>query len=118
MKVSRRYLVQRVKFWRGRLGLADWEIWVSLTNPGDGDDAECEAEPRYKRATIRFNLDAIDPHELDTFIVHELLHIPVWPLGEAAIALAGGDPAKIKWVEDMEEQLITHLERVIIAMEG
>ncbi len=114
MAITRRRLVSRVKYWRHRLGLDDWEIHVSLAKPGAGDDAECEAEPRYKRATIRFNLDQIDPDELDNFIAHELWHIPVWALAEAGLTLAGDDLAKQKWVEDMEEQLVTHLERVAV----
>ena len=116
MKITRRQLVARVRHWRTRLNLDDWDIYVSIRNPGDGDDAECDAEPQYKRATIRFNLDQVPADELDGFVAHELCHCPLEKLGRLALAWAGDDPIKQRIVLETEDEAVTHFERVVVAL--
>lgn len=103
----------RIKYWRKRLGLEDWEVSVGIEAPDDCK-ADCEAEPPYKTALLRFDRKAIAPEELDAFVVHELLHLPVWALSDAAENLATGDDVKIRWIRDREEGLVTYLERLVL----
>jgi len=114
-KPSRRMLLARVKYWRVKLGLTDWDVSVEVTG-GLEAGADAEAQPAYKQAILRFDLDAISREELDSFVVHELLHLPVWALAEAAEHLAHRDKDKLKFLTDLEESLVTHLERVIVGL--
>lgn len=115
--LTRRFVSSRVRHWRKRLGLAAWHIRVEYgPDPDEGSEASCMALPEYGYATLRFDLPNIPPDEVDAWVVHELMHCYVWPLANAAHALAGGDKAKEEWVRTQEETLTTTLERLILRL--
>jgi hypothetical protein len=99
-KISLRYpkYALRIKFlcrkYRKLLELEDWEIDVSFhdimrNSKGVPDKnpkgAECDAEPKYYQAQLKFYLETLNEgekyDELDDYIRHEFLHIIVWNMG-------------------------------------
>ena len=82
----------------------------------DEADAACLAQPEYRHAVLHFCLEQIPAEELDSFVCHELLHTLVWPLANAAHAMAGGDTSKEEWVRTEEEGLVTVLEKLFVGM--
>ena len=119
-KLSQAAVLARVRYWKDRLNLNDYKVGVAFgpdENTEDDADAECSAMPEYLAATIRFNLDAIPVKEIDSFIVHELLHMPAWRLANFARVMCGEDAAKLETLREHEELLVTHFERVVIRLE-
>lgn len=109
--LTRKQLLARVRHYKRWLPLEEWEVAVSLDNPGDGDDAECDAEPQYLRATLRFALEQIPDDEMDDNVAHELWHVLLEELGTLGLAWAGDDPVKRKIVLDTEDKIVTRLAR-------
>ena len=73
-------LVDRVTFWQERLynlGLSHWDIEVELVEqPDDREDAAAvmHTSPQYDEATMEVAHFALERDDLDTILVHELLH--------------------------------------------
>ena len=113
-RLTRRTVTARVRYWQRRLGLGAWSITVQYgPDHEEGSEASCMAMPEYGSAIVQFDLKAIGPDELDSYITHELLHCYCWPLANAAHALCQGDAAKLEWVRTEEETLVTNLERLV-----
>ena len=118
-KPSQSYVLGRVKYWKTRLCLQEYQIGVAFGPDEDKDndsDAECSAMPEYMQASLRFNLDAIAPDEIDHFVIHELLHIPTWRLTNFAKVMCVGDAVKLETLREHEELLTTYLERLVVAL--
>jgi len=94
--------------WVGDLWLGQWQIDTSWRWNGiDSHDdrtivyAECDADWRYMRATIRFNVPAcstLSDRLLEEKVVHELLHCVVNEMRETEIK--------------HEERVVSHLQRI------
>jgi hypothetical protein len=118
-KLSEAAVLQRVRLWKDRLNLNDYKVGVAFgpdEDTEDDADADCTAMPEYLSATIRFNLAAIPPDEIDHFIVHELLHMPVWRLANFARTMCGKDAVKLETLREHEELLVTYMERVVVRL--
>lgn len=111
--LTKKQIEARVRHWRIKLGLQAWDLKVHLASIG-GHSADCSCNPEYMEATLRFDPIKISPKDLDCYVVHELLHIYVWPLAHVAETLAGKDDKLLEWVRTQEEALVTHLERLIL----
>lgn len=114
--LTKRTVVARVRHWRKRLGLADWDIAVEFGTDAEENEATCSADPEYQRATVRFDLKQIPAQRVDAYVIHELCHAVTWPLANAAHTLAGGDAGKEEWIRTVNESVTTHLEKVILKM--
>ena len=113
---TKRQVQARVRFWKKRLGLTDWSFNLVYGKMDDEADAACSAQPEYRHAVLHFCLEQIPAAELDHYVAHEMIHALVWPLGNVAQTLAGGDKAKEEWVRTEEEALVTALERLFVGM--
>ena len=108
---------RRVKYWKPRLMLHHWNLSVVFDpDTEDGSEASCNASPEYLNAVLRFDLNLIPPAEMDSYIVHEMLHCSIWPLANCAHSMCGEDAAKLESVRVHEEALATCLERIIIGL--
>ena len=96
------------------LQIQDWNIVVQFARI-PGHRADCEANPEYKDALVRFDIDRISNEDLTSFVVHELLHTIIWKLAHVAETFTDDD-AKLEWVRMEEESLTTHLERIIVPL--
>jgi hypothetical protein len=112
-RATKREMRAAVKKWKRILGLSEWEIGVRFEKDEDGASASCMAQPEYRSATLGFDLSLIPKSQVDRFAAHELSHIWVWPLANAAHSLAKGDPAMEEWVRTEEERLTTALEHIL-----
>ncbi len=113
---TKRQVRARVKYWQRVLGLTGWKFEVTFGPDPDGADACCLAMPEYRHAKLHFDLSAIPLAELDHYVAHETLHTLVWPLANAAHAMAGGDKSKEEWVRTEEEGLVTALEKLLVGL--
>jgi hypothetical protein len=113
---TKRQVRARVKFWQRQLKLGHWKFKVEFGKMDDGADAACMAQPEYRHAILHFCLEQIPVEELDAFVAHEMLHTLVWPLANAAHAMAGDDRSKVEWVRTEEESLVTALEKLFVGM--
>lgn len=92
--------------WVGDLWLGQWQIdtvwcWNGIDAPDENTtvNAECSADWRYLRATVRFNIPAcseLNDEKLEGIVVHELLHCVV---------------------NEMREKEIKHEERVVSSLQ-
>lgn len=102
------------------LGLADWDVHVHIGEcpdemaPGQRLAGAAVAYPEYKSGDIYFDLEqiAFDHADLTDVIRHELLHLVVSPLAALADDWAEGDPGRAKFSAYVNEQVVTHLERM------
>jgi hypothetical protein len=141
MMYSEKQVTARVRYWRKRLGLMEYDLRIlfgenkdvpppavpSATGE-DRDTAACYGQPEYIRAALYFDLgkmesdyradlDTTTPEAyLDATIIHELLHMPVWGLSYCAHLLAKGDALLEEWVRQQEEHTTTRLERIIVRL--
>jgi hypothetical protein len=113
---TKRQVRARVRVWQKRLGLTGWSFTFQFGKMEDEADAACLAQPEYRHCALHFCLEQIPLDELDNFVAHELLHALVWPLANAAHAMAGGDKSKEEWVRTEEEGLVTALEKLFVGM--
>lgn len=80
-------LEQCLSFWKEVLGLQPWDIRATFERAGnlDGYHAKVTYKPEKELAILRV-MDPIDwhdipwPQDVEASIVHELLHILLWPL--------------------------------------
>jgi hypothetical protein len=113
---TKRQVQARVRYWKKRLRLAHWKFTVMFGKMEDEADAACMAQPEYRHAVLHFCLEQIPASELDHYVCHEMLHTFVWPLANAAHAMAAGDKSKEEWVRTEEEGLVTALETLFVGM--
>jgi hypothetical protein len=113
---TKRQVRARVKFWQKHLKLGHWKFTVEFGKMEDGADAACLAQPEYRHAVLHFCLEQIPLDEMDAYVCHEILHTLVWPLANAAQAMAGDDASKKEWVRTEEEGLVTALEKLFVGM--
>jgi hypothetical protein len=116
-KLSKAAVMTRAKYWRKRLHLEGWKIGVTF-EPDEKEESEasCLAQPEYAAAVVRFDLAKIHPDEIDSYIVHELLHCHVWALANFGNSACADDPVKLEALRHHEESLVTSLERLVMAL--
>ena len=114
--ITHRQVVARVRYWRKVLRLTEWEIVVDGEPPEDEDGAaDCDCKPEYLLARLRFDRKTLTTiEEIDSAVIHELVHLPTWKLAAAAETMADGDKRLLKWVHDEDEGLVTYLERLVV----
>jgi len=99
------------------LGLQDWKLIVRYSTRMR-DTADCEASPEYKEAVIRINLNdlkGLGYNDIVSTAIHEMMHCIVWPLAGWAETLSRTD-RDMKICEDIEETLVTNLEKIIVPL--
>lgn len=121
--------------WQKRLALQDWVIRYEIVKADvlRGNLAECERHTVNKRwATIRvappesFGVTIIEPDKGDVEIslVHELLHLHLWPMRDAVLRLYDSKNSLLAPLVDMahaecmeaEERAVFHLSRALVAL--
>jgi hypothetical protein len=84
-------LEDRVRYWQQRLRLQDWAVEIVMERAYDLGDywGKIHVAEDKRRARIRI-MDPIDlspaaiaPYDMDQIIVHELLHIHLYPITKA-----------------------------------
>lgn len=118
MPVTRAQVLASVRRWRRRLHLEAWTIRVTCRQLLPDCRADCDAQPEYRSATLRFSLRAIERADLDAYVCHELLHCHAWALGAAALAAAGSGRAARELVRREEEQLVEGLTTILCRAYG
>lgn len=66
--------------WQGKLGLLDWRISLSQRRPSKANAAAVKIHHRHRQASIHLADDLgpntkVTPEVLESFVVHELLHV-------------------------------------------
>ena len=105
-----RKILRLVARYKRLLGLDLWTIEVKFT-PDKRDKAGCSADDEYMSAELFFDLAEIAPEEDETYVRHEMLHIPTWELLRVADFLAGKDKTAQELVRAARERVTTLLER-------
>ena len=114
-KAGKKHLLQRVRYWQEKLGLGEWALAVHVTAPQDRKvHATCEADHEYWEAVLEFDLDWIEPEDLDGYVVHELSHLLIAQLVHAADTLALGNRVVEEWVRTSMETAVVGIERAIL----
>lgn len=78
--MTAKQLESRLRYWKRKLGLHDWEFEIQITahpNGKDGSDACVHTHNHYESAIIELldEFEDWDKTKTDRVIVHELLHI-------------------------------------------
>lgn len=83
-------LKERLKYWKKKLRLQDWMIWIELAKSQDMMNPNCEAQINHlqqnKQAKILIVHPDHRPHEswypqdMEWSLVHELLHLHLNPI--------------------------------------
>lgn len=115
-RIGKRRVLALVRLWRERLHLSDWKLslLVEPIPPEEDAKAYCQAQPEYREMVVAVDPDAVTPDELESTVVHELLHAHVEQLAGLALAMAGEDPIKREVVRQAEEALVVRLERAFM----
>lgn len=107
--------------WRQRLGLGDaWDIWLNANDaPGGNANSagHTNLDTRYLRATITI-MRSLSPERSRSVIRHELLHVALAPIDQAARYIVARLPKKDRkqareMYIDAEEQTIERIVRSI-----
>lgn len=99
------------------LKLLPFDVDVKLSFRYDDDNhATCSAQAEYRRAKINLNLESCDTEaDITEYMVHEILHIPTWPLYDVATDLAKTD-FEMETVKRTNELVVTNLERMFLKL--
>lgn len=104
---------------RRLMQLGYWSIHVDakpfLHEDGSEGSGACHAQPEYLDAVINLNPQRIAKDDEIPIVAHELAHILVWKLADAAQRRAKSK-AELKDLRDMEEELTTAIERIICTL--
>jgi len=116
-RITKRVLFAKtVEIMQPLLKLDQWKLTVRFTQRMKDKVADCQALPEYKEAVIRVSLDRLSEfsyYEIVSMAIHECCHCVVWPLGEWAEHLCRGNADKMKATANIEEGVVTSLERII-----
>lgn len=104
---------QSVKKWKSRLEFSGWKIDVKITTfkradnfPQDGDIV---VDYPKKKATIL--IGTIRKAPIEKIVVHELVHLMLWPLDQNAMLIIKA--VKRKRQKKAEENFLGKLEKVV-----
>lgn len=105
------------------LGMEDWRVTVTYESKDDktGTVASCQSWTEYKQAKIKLNtkrLKEFNHYEIITIAVHELFHCITWDLAEWAEKLSAKDAVKLNKTKQLDESLVTNLEKIFSKMAG
>lgn len=75
--------------------------------------ADCESNPEYKTAKLRFCVEKIPAQEAESFVIHELAHCHVEGLARVATSLACRDERLLEWIRSEEERLTTMIKHIV-----
>ena len=113
-------LERKVRVWQRRLRLTDWEITVEYnTDPDWRNYGDIGPIPGRKEAILTLSTH-IPADRQDWVIVHEFVHLLIWPMNTVADAWSYSLPAKSRmthaqqWVE-VTEQVVDNLARLYAA---
>jgi hypothetical protein len=106
--VTSRELTKLSREWQSRLQLKDWRIstrFARANDLGEGCCGECSTIQNLRQATIKI-LAPLDLHTVDEInrdiegtLVHEMLHIHLWPWNDAIDTLKLPDTQMEQTVE-------------------
>ncbi len=120
MKATAKQVQAIIQKWRPRLGLMDYEIGICVHNAveeeTDTDHHDSAGYisvfPELFVANMTINAWHIpNKKRLDYFVVHELVHITLWPLGTVIDASFGSKNSKT--ASDMVEQAVVKIAKAL-----
>lgn len=112
-----RQLQRCMRRWREVLGLHAWNITIKYVKPWKIDEdctARSDIDPYHQKVLVEItdpkfhNKEGVEYETVETLVVHELLHIRLFPDG-----VAEGTPQNLAI-----EQGINYLARLLIGSEG
>jgi len=119
---KREFFVAAIEVWKDRLWANDWVI--NLRDEPDklgGPLAEITPNYPYLRAELYYDgpaMDSMDDKDIDTAALHEVCHLVNAPLVHLLAKVIkesvprGADDVYAAWLEDANEQVATHIERI------
>lgn len=114
---KKRFVERLVERLKAPLRMTDWTFTVEARRISKEEgSAGCVAKPPYKEAALYFDLRKIPTKDIPAYVVHEMLHVPVWKLAEVGEQLAKGDVKDLKHVNDEEEALTTEFEKILMPL--
>lgn len=120
-RITRKVLFAKtIEFLQPWLNLEDWRIIVKYSRKMKFT-ADCESWPEYKQAVIRLNLNNIrrfNDYEIISIAVHEMSHCLTWELTTWAEQLSKKDPQKLEHTRQLDESLVTNLEKILSRLCG
>jgi len=82
VKVRKPALAPLVRKWQRRLHLLDWDLTVKYIKvrpkPTDTFVGQCSANADKNKATILILDPAVERHDVEATLKHELLHVALW----------------------------------------
>ncbi len=109
MLITKKTVTKEVLKWRKLFNLEHYDFTVKFGGVSDNNYAVVETDHPYLRVEIAFNMDNFkDMKTLRKKIIHELMHVVLSQYVETAAVFAG---SKRKILSDLEENLVTQIER-------
>ncbi len=107
-------ITESIKKWKKLLYLEHWELNVTFIDDPDLDCyASCTPEYFALRAEIEFNLNELDEKDIESVVIHELLHVLLAPMENIIEETIGLDDFALSIAERDTEACIAQLTRVI-----
>ena len=104
---------RRVQYYRRLMGLSSWELRVTFGRD-DENYGKAHVANQYKEVDLSFDLNRHEPADrhLDSTIRHELAHVVLGPISAFAMKLCKGDKMLLDMLDDVEDEVATHISRM------
>jgi hypothetical protein len=80
--VTERDLAPLLAKWQDILRLRDWDIEIEIVRKGWGKSGDVKVDLEDKKAVLLVNERSYDGGSLEELVVHELLHVKLYPLDQ------------------------------------
>lgn len=104
---------KRVHHFRDMMSLRGWELRITFGRD-DENFGKAHVANQYKEADISLDLNRHEPtdRDLDVTIRHELAHLILGPVSAFAMKLCKGDKLLLDMLDDVEDEVATHISRM------
>lgn len=118
-KQKQRAVREAFERWIGLFGLERWHFEIEYKTNDDADyHAQCDPDYAYRRCSVEVNLSGLDEDDIESTVVHELLHCVLAPLWFVACDLAASDEFAEMIVDRANEEVTTALSQAFILLAG
>ncbi len=104
---------KRIQYYRRLMGLSSWELRATFGRD-DENFGKANVSNQYKEVDLSFDLNRheVPDRDLDMTIRHELAHVILGPVSAFAMKLCRGDKMLLDMLDDVEDEVATHISRM------